>query len=272
MTTLGEEEFLNFLVGCWEKSPTHKIKVGEKARQIKATSPDGKLFQVSSLAECLDCYKWNSQSYAENEQQLSSLSNALRSAVGNGDEAELEAAFRGVYSWGKVPLSNISGAMLNKWYGSQQLTKNLIDCLEIIETGFDLERFDGTDLFMNSGFTKVVSLASDPKKPLIIYDGRVGAALGHLAVLAIKESGKQNLHPNLLFPWGAARMPGVNRNPSNGSVKFPNLFSGSAKSKHFRHAKAMHIASKIINNAASKLPVSSRQLEASLFMWGYAVS
>ena len=122
MTTLGEEEFLNFLVGCWEKSPTHKIKVGEKARQIKATSPDGKLFQVSSLAECLDCYKWNSQSYAENEQQLSSLSNALRSAV-DSDEAELEG--RGVYSWGKVPLSNISGAMLNKWHGSQPKTSSI---------------------------------------------------------------------------------------------------------------------------------------------------
>lgn len=265
-----------FLKQCWEKSPLHSIRVSPRAKQLRANTEDGKFFRVSSLQECLEQYYWNSSNYETNEAELKELSFELRTSIHAKNNEAIETAFKKIYSWGKVSFKsgkqeNISSKMLNDWSANQTLGKNISDSVQIVLTGKDLQRFNGSDLFMNSGYTKVVSLASDPKSPLIIYDGRVGAALGHLVTLAMNEGGYRELESELLFPWGEAKTKGINRNPSNDVIKFPRLFAGAKIKKNFRHAEAMHISSKILNQVSNRLSITPRELEAALFMWGYAV-
>jgi hypothetical protein len=49
-----------------------------------------------------------------------------------------------------------------------------------------LDPFDGVHLMMNSTMTKIVSLA-DPEQKLVIYDGRVGGALGFFVTRFAEE-------------------------------------------------------------------------------------
>lgn len=58
--------------------------------------------------------------------------------------------------------------------------------------------FDGTELIMNSAVTKIISLA-DPNNKLIIYDGRVGSALGHFASLYAREKLASPLAPRCVL-------------------------------------------------------------------------
>jgi hypothetical protein len=136
--------------------------------------------------------------------------------------------------------------------------------------------FDGYDLLINSGTTKIFSLASKTQN-LIIYDGRVGAALGHLVVLAMKKLGLNEVSPSLLFAWGDKKGGEKSdvRNPSTIQVRFPRLHGkGSRKSNNILHAKNMNMASRVLSDAATAIghDVTVRELEAALFMWGYAVN
>lgn len=272
MTKLTEEVFCNFLKEYWQKSPDHSVKLPKRCR-MRANSADGSHFSVSSLKQCFEEYFWNSKNYEDNKEQLVSLRNRLRNAIEANDNSAAEQAFRDIYKWGRVQFysrgePNVSGVMLEKWRDTGELITKIQDSVDIVSSGKGIDRFDGSDLFMNSGYTKVVSLASPPEKPLIIFDGRVGAALGHIVTLTMQEGRFDEVEQQLLFPWGKARTTGVNRNPSNGMIKFPRLFR---KNNSKNHAQAMYDASRIADKVAKELSVPPRKLEAALFMWGYAV-
>lgn len=276
MTTMTEGDFCKCLISFWDKSPTHRIRVPKRARQIRANSPDGNYFIVNSLRECLSEYIWNSANYSQNKQELARLSSSLKSAMNAGNVAATERSFREIYRWGGVKFNsrgkpNISSSMLHEWSKSHELIEKILVSVEILRSGQGLGRFNGRDLFMNSGYTKVVSLASSEEDPLIIFDGRVGAALGDLVAVALVEGGFSDVETSLLFPWGSSRTPGINRNPSNHTLKFPDLFRGSVLHKSQRHAVAMHNAYRVVSKAAKRLSVSPRDFEAALFMWGYSV-
>ncbi len=268
MTKLTEEKFCDFLERCWKDSPTHSIKVSKGTKSIRPNTPDGQYFRVSSLLQCRKGSCWEGKNYEETEKKLSELSEKLRDAIETRNQPATEEAFCQIYTWGGMSCKgNISGTMFKKWSANNQLAQKIEESVNIISTGDGLEKFDNDALFMNSGYTKVVSLASDPEKPLIIYDGRVGAALGHLVTLAMQKEGFDGVEEQLRFPWGRARTEGVNRNPSNEVIKFPNLFNMKSE----RHAQAMHDASRIACKVATNLSITPREFEAALFMWGYSV-
>ena len=106
---------------------------------------------------------------------------------------------------------------------------------------------------------------------MIIYDGRVGAALAYLARMFLKQSGYNHIPASMRYRWGGARTKGVNRNPSTEEYKFPMLWSG--RSKHREHARMMALASDLIDQVSKQTnPVTtSRDWEAALFMVGYEV-
>jgi hypothetical protein len=101
----------------------------------------------------------------------------------------------------------------------------------------DLHRFGTFEygLPMNSSMTKVYALA-DPDEFLIIYDGRVGAALAHLARLFLEQQKTPNVPPEFNYRWGASRAfhAGVqdSRNLSTSKYSFPRLFGPHSDIHH----------------------------------------
>ena len=251
---LTEELFCEFLVRSWSKTQMHRFDVSRS--RIQGNSLDEGFFEVNSLEESFRSYTWNSADYSANKINLERFQVELRRSLDEGDVSKTRELFLDIYMWGGVKWTkkggaeNRSGAWLRECFENETLVAKIQISVQHLVSGQNLTRFNGQDLIMNSGFTKVASLASSSSHPLIIFDGRVGAALGHLVSLAMDEGNYSDLAASLLFPWGGARTKSVFRNPSNKKIKFPSLFAGKHKHKHYNHAKAVHNSSRIVNHAA----------------------
>jgi len=129
-----------------------------------------------------------------------------------------------------------------------------------------LDSFDGMNLIMNSTMTKIVSLA-DPEQKLVIYDGRVGGALGFFVARFAEEREfyQHDVADQLLFAVDreAKRIPETDR------IHFPRLFG---KARDRCHASMVRWASQLIWQVAKECRASPREIEAALFMWGYNVA
>ena len=273
MSELTTEDFIKFLIQAWNSAPYDHTFSTVNSR-IKGNFDNGNVFKVQSLLECLELYQWNSKGYSENKNELNALSYQLHHALNSNNTAETGRLCTEIYKWGGVRLQtkghpNISQLWLEQNINNDKLVEKINVSKETVFSGVDFRRFDGRDLIMNSGLTKVVSLASTPKRELIIFDGRVGAALGHLAIMAINSSGHTSMSKALLFPWGAAQSKHINRDPSNETIKFPRLFGGIRS--HYKHASAMSVSSSIVRSVSTQLNIDPRDFEAALFMWGYSV-
>ena len=266
---LTAEHFIEFLVQCWKKSPNEHFFSVENSR-ICANSEIKGIFRVSSLEDCLTFYSWKGKGFKENKIELDFFHQRFRQSISDNNMDLAADTFKKAYKWGGVRYrTNISGSWLREAYKDGSLVRKISDTTEILSTGTNLKKFDGHNFIMNSGYTKIASLAAPRVSPLIIFDGRVGAALGDLVSIAMMANKEDKISSELLFPWGAARRNGNSRNPSSEYLKFPRLFGG--KGSHFKHATAMHHASKIVVEAAKRLTVDPREIEAALFMWGYDV-
>jgi hypothetical protein len=118
---------------------------------------------------------------------------------------------------------------------------------------------------MNSTMTKIVSLA-DPEQKLVIYDGRVGGALGCFVARFAEEREihQYDVADQLLFAVDRE----AKRNPDTNRIHFPALFG---KTRDRCHASMVRWASQLIWHVAEECQASPREIEAALFMWGYNV-
>ncbi|MCK1586938.1 hypothetical protein [Bradyrhizobium sp. 169] len=114
--------------------------------------------------------------------------------------------------------------------------------------------------------TKIYAFA-DTSKRLVIYDGRVGAALALFAMRYWQPKDGQ-LPEELRFAYFDSQTPGKrgSRNPSVGRYEFPAL------GRHTVHARWMWSASRMLNESARQAKCDVLQLERALFMIGYDVS
>lgn len=136
--------------------------------------------------------------------------------------------------------------------------------------------FDET-ILMNSGFTKIYSLFLDN---FIIYDGRVGAALGLLVSSFCKENELSNIPQSLILAYGDARPTkldtGLNRrNPSLEIYQFPRLANNALRNTEY-NLKANWLLKEIIEKTDTKFKkldesIQLRAFKSSLFMIGYNV-
>jgi len=122
-------------------------------------------------------------------------------------------------------------------------------------------------LRMDSGLTKIYALASEKS---IIYDDRVGAALGLLSRKYLESINETEVPPELKF----MRSNKSERNPSTTVFRFPSRPVKSKKSNaplFPRQAYSNLMANWIVTKLASELKWSRHQVEAALFMIGYRV-
>lgn len=225
-------------------------------------------------------------SYSDSATALNNLKKKLMSAVEKGDNEACYKVCVMILKWGGVLGSDHKGnkkkLLKMRSYLASYLSKVQEyfngDCellsrysLDLRGLGVGLER--SVDVEMNAGFTKIYSLLC---KNFIIYDGRVGAALGHLVVQFLRSTSELDCRevPNSLsFYYGKAKNNKVNRNPSDGNYIFKSLSTSS--SIHIRNnLKANWILGelflgKIKGFSEQENPL--RSFEAALFMIGYRI-
>ena len=121
---------------------------------------------------------------------------------------------------------------------ADEISAKLSNAVDLIkDERASLDSFDGVNLIMNSTMTKIVSLA-DPEQKLVIYDGRVGGALGFFVARFTEEREihQYDVADQLLFAVDreAKRTPETNR------IHFPALFG---KARDRCHASMVRWAS-----------------------------
>jgi hypothetical protein len=175
---------------------------------------------------------------------------------------------RAIMHWGGVDNKHRQKRTF-EWIGrnADEISAKLSNAVDLIkDERASLDSFDGINLIMNSTMTKIVSLA-DPEQKLVIYDGRVGGALGFFVARFTEEREihQYDVADQLLFAVDreAKRTPETNR------IHFPALFG---KARDRCHASMVRWASQLIWQVAKECQASPREIEAALFMWGYNVA
>jgi hypothetical protein len=133
-----------------------------------------------------------------------------------------------------------------------------------------------TECRMNAGFVKIYSVLLDY---FVMYDGRVGAALGLLVRTFCEQSGRQTVPPALAFAYGMskearnAERPKL-RNPSVGAYRFPRL-STNSHTHCVQPVRASWLLRETLSGSGHPFSGGEdgfHELGAALFMVGYDLS
>lgn len=183
----GFTEYLTELING--ASIVHSFTIRDKKLPKNDPRKKSKTFTMDSLEAAFNGYWWDHEGYESNAQKLNSVQKTVRSAMSATSDttASSEAlhALREVLKWGaggtgqKLYTANESWAINQSNFLADSLR---MGCSEMSSDTPNLQVFkpSKTSIYarMNAGFTKYYALACDD---VIIYDGRVGAALGLLA-------------------------------------------------------------------------------------------
>jgi hypothetical protein len=146
---------------------------------------------------------------------------------------------------------------------------------EIESDDFDDTLFGKEKLYrMNAGFTKIYALLANNS---IIYDGRVGAALGYIVTLFCEQTGEK-FTEDLNFYWGASESKGRFRNPSipEKGFNFTKLSNLNESGWALCNVKANWLLTSAIEGLENSFKFGGygkkdmlHAVEAALFMIGY---
>ncbi len=231
----------------------------------------------NSLEDAYKRYWWNKKNYKENKKILDELKNKIKVFHNKEDRDPNECyeLVKAVFDWGGV------------WKARNEKHVNKIpkkDLLQQIEDGINemgsqkpnLDVFDKKRSRMNAGYTKYYSLACED---VIIYDGRVGAALGLIARKFCEDRNKDKVPSGLNFRWGPAQNSEINRDPSENNYKFIK-FNANDRKHAESNIRANWIIVEALKRAKRKKPditwaadeeIDIRMIEAALFTMGYSL-
>ena len=254
---------------------TQKLALANPFHQRKASADLGQKVEltgaVQTLESLFDCYKWRGKDYLSTTEILARLQDEIRK-VHTNPMIELSIVRLAVYEimiWG---LSRPAADRNMVWFDAQgeslpSLLRQAKDALESENPDVSIFSRRKTPVRMNAGYTKVFSLLCDG---IVIYDGRVGAALCWLVRRFLKETGHTTGVPQeLAFRWSQGRST-QNRNPSGDGFTFSHLTDAES------WARANVHASWILDAARQKSGAhwcsgndGLRKVEAAFFMLGY---
>jgi hypothetical protein len=261
-------EFCSFLAREWRGSRHHTYAVPSKGKSSAwSRRVDGRWSAVG-LADALSKFAWGGKSFSENKAELDRFAANLQSAIQRDSNNDVCEILWAIMHWGGVDNKHRQKGTF-EWIerNADEISTKLSNAVELIkDEQASLDPFDGVNLIMNSTMTKIVSLA-DPEQKLVIYDGRVAAALGFFVARFTEELEihQYDLSAQLLFAVDRE----VKRSPETKRIHFPALFG---KARDRCHASMVRSASRLIWQVAEECRVSPREIEAALFMWGYNVA
>ncbi len=249
-------------------------------------NPKGKTWECNSLYSAFENYDWvfnykhhiNNQkkagrTFAQSDKLLKNLSSELRKSIQNNDNESCRSYCLETLQWGGV-FNHNSTRILNL---EEELVQNLELVVEKLNPEYVNTGNDHGEIIMNAGFTKIYSLLIDD---FIIYDGRVGAALGILVRKFCEQTGLLKIPKELFFAFGNSKtgMKGIQnrRNPSTRDHEFPRL-DNSFKKHTDNNIRANWLLKEIMDKTQSKFNTVQKEdqlraFEAALFMIGYDIS
>lgn len=271
-------EFINYFSGLIDgKSINHqyvirdtKLPDGYKEDHCEK---DGSL-KIDNLEDAFKKYWWKSKDYYQNKAKLDQLEKDIKDFHNKEDKDpdQCYELIKEVFKWGGVWHVNKKG--VGKVENKDHLIKLEDAIKEMNSQNPDLDVFDKERSRMNAGYTKYYSLAC---KDVIIYDGRVGAALGLTARKFCEDSGERNkdkVPSELNFRWGPARNSEVNRDPSESNYKFIK-FNANDREHAESNIRANWIIAEAMDRAKNKNwgseKIEMRKIEAALFILGYSL-
>lgn len=278
-------ELADWITGRWGKGFVHKYPIAESKsavwkkwrNDIQPNSPDE--WWCESIGQAAHHYSWSPTSPS-----FKLLSKNLQEAVAIKDESACLASCLDIFKWGGV--ARKANDRSNQWVIQKAQSGELCSRLERAvlllspECVESLEEFDGKRLLMNSALTKVYA-AADPKHQIVIYDGRVGAALGLMVRRMLEEKEIAQIPESLMFDWGppssvkAAKLR--TRDPSSARLKFKQLPNTSQKADaDLRRAMLSRRTNSLLSSVVNTLRSQNEEiqpidLERALFMIGYDV-
>ncbi|MBH8613793.1 hypothetical protein I4N56_024995 [Pseudomonas mohnii] len=280
-----QQAFARHLATLWSGAPG-----SFKHRYLTTTHHSWKPWKARSqgddwwcltLAQAQAHYSWP-ESAAPHD--FASIAARLRSALAENDHAAALQACLDIFDWGGVARKEDDASLV--WVKAQAVAKTLcgsiLAAVELLRPGCtqSLKAFDGKDLLMNSAMTKIYA-AADPKN-IIIYDGRVGAALGLLARQWLEAAGESVVPADLAFRWGPNTKTPSNkvetRDPSRGGFQFIQLYRSTAREPNPTQtwAELVRMTNRLLREvirlrAQAQQSVTLLALERALFMVGYDV-
>ena len=214
--------------------------------------------------------KVSGSTFEESENALRTIEKGMRLSIQKENAPELLDYSTAVLEWGGVKRSNYD-KLKNMGNNILPFFQNAIEKLnpETVNSNQDF-----SEIIMNSGFTKLYSLIIDD---FIIYDSRVGAALGLLIKQYLIENHIDKIPEVLNFAFGNARSTKSDsgkinrRNPGNKQYKFSTL-TNDDKKHTLNNIYANWLIKELSDKSKFKYENNSvRKLESALFMIGYSV-
>lgn len=281
-----ELKFINYLANLWLGSFSHSFKItkhhswNEWRSNSKYKNND--YWQCNNLKEAYENYSWT-----VNEKVLGfeELSNELKKSLTHNDNYRTGLLCKKIFEWGGVSRNlnkDSSQIWINDNVINNTLVNKILDATHLLHPKChdSLSRFNKNDLLMNSSTTKVFAAASIENN-ILIYDGRVGAALGLIVRSFLAAEGIYEVPKELAFLWGPPATAGAaklkTRDPSKDQYIFKQLPNNSSKSTaHEIRANLTRRGSLYISEAVSRIEctkeqVSFQEFERALFMLGYDV-
>ncbi len=235
---------------------------------------NGPEWNCSSLLQAKENYWWHG-SFEVNQKKLNVLSDGI---INSSSECDALYWSMRILEWGDV-YKGCTGYILNK-FEKKSLCQDIKSAVDLLESdNYDLKRFDQNDLRMDSGLTKIYSLAS---KKSIILDSRVVASLSLIACRFFNEDSLDKLKKLSAFACGTSNSSEKKRSQIRG-VK---IFSPYLKPENQAHYNlvtnwileaAIIVAKQKNNQLLGYWSVKNdtgllRSVESALFMVGSDIS
>lgn len=245
-------------------------------------------WECDSVYSAFDKYSWDFTFYSsmtnkrisgstfhDTRSVTNAISQHLIEGLKNEDNATCRNCCLDILKWGGV--ENTNDVKITEMDNS--LCKFLISVDKWLRSDRSSDAYYSGKIHINSGFTKIYSLYVED---FIMYDGRVGAALGLLVRMYCEEKNLTYIPKSLIFAWGRGKEGHYvsssqnRRNPSSDKFVFPEL--SYSPQKHLEcNIRANWLLKETILRTKSKfnqLPplVQATALQAALFMIGYSVN
>lgn len=243
-----------------------------------------KTWNCTSLLSAFDNYNWkfkytdpitketiSGNTFLQSKIALTSLSIGLRAAYEANNVQDIYNFSMAICKWGGVIHGNNRTLQQNI---NELFTLYLNSKSSMVGENVNDENTENV-FNMNAGFTKIYSLLFDN---LIIYDSRVGAALGWLVRKYCISKKLNSIPDSLLFSWAPSKEGENATNPKNrnpGVVNdqtFPN-FSNRPNLQTKSMLRASWLIEMLVcenqNVPGNTISEKMRAIEAALFMIGY---
>ena len=244
-------------------------------------------WECDSIYSAFERYSWDfsfislitnknisGNSFHDTQTITNMISHYMKEGLKNNDSTTCKNCCLDILKWGGVKRHNdvkISDL-------GDSLSNYLTNVNAVLSSDRSSDEYYSPGIFINSGFTKIYSLFVED---FIMYDGRVGAALGLLVRMYCEDSNLAYIPDSLKFAWGRgkesqyARSDYNRRNPSSDKFLFPELLNNPPR--HLEcNIRANWLLKEITLRTTSKFSNlrpedQTTALQSAFFMIGYCV-